>query len=93
MLNEDYKDMLLVLYRSLSSKGEKMNLNLEKMTIEEKIQAMEMLWDDFCKKKPDFQSPGWHKDILLEREKKLKEGKDKFMDWEIAKKEIRASIS
>ena len=70
-----------------------MNLNLEKMTIEEKMQAMEMLWDDFCKKQPDFQSPSWHKDILIEREKRIKEGKDKFIDWKIAKKEIMESIS
>ena len=70
-----------------------MNLNLEEMTIEEKMQAMEMLWDDFCRKKPDFQSPSWHKEILLEREKRLKEGKDRFIDWKIAKKEIMDSIS
>ncbi len=70
-----------------------MNLNLEEMTIEEKMQAMEMLWDDFCRKQPDFQSPNWHRDILLEREKRLKEGTDKFIDWKLAKKEIMDSIS
>ena len=70
-----------------------MNLNLKKMTIEEKMQAMEMLWDDFCREQPDFQSPDWHKDILLEREKRLKEGKEMFIDWKQAKKEILESIS
>jgi len=76
-----------------STKGENMNLNLKEMSIEEKIQAMEMLWEDFCKEQPDFQSPVWHQDILFEREKRLKQGKDKFIDWKQAKKEIMESIS
>jgi len=70
-----------------------MDLDLNKMTTQEKIQAMEMLWDDLCREQPDFQSPGWHRDLLLEREKRLKEGKDKFIDWKQAKKEIMESIS
>ena len=70
-----------------------MNLNLKEMTIEEKMRAMEMLWDDLCRIKPDFQSPGWHKDILFEREQGLKEGKDEFVDWKEAKKAILESIS
>jgi hypothetical protein len=71
----------------------KMNLNIEEMTTEEKIQTMEMLWDDLCRKQADIQIPNWHRDILDEREKRLKEGKDKFIDWKQAKKEILEAIS
>ncbi len=69
-----------------------MNLNIKEMSAEEKMQAMELLWDDFCSRQPDFKSPDWHENILNEREKRFKEGKDKLVDWEQAKKEIRESV-
>jgi hypothetical protein len=69
-----------------------MNLNIEEMTTEEKIQTMEMLWDDLCRKQAGIQTPDWHKDILDERERRLQEGKDNFIDWKQAKKEILESI-
>jgi hypothetical protein len=34
----------------------------------------------------------WHKNILHEREKKLKAGKDKFVDWEKAKNQLRNNL-
>ena len=70
-----------------------MEINIKEMTIEQKIQAMELLWDDFCRNKPDFQSPAWHEEILKERQNNLKEGKDSFIDWNQAKKDIWKSIS
>jgi hypothetical protein len=70
-----------------------MNLNLEEMTTEEKLRAMEMLWDDICRIAPDFSSPSWHEDILKEREQRIRHGKDKFVDWDQAKKDIRDSIA
>ncbi|MBW2108805.1 MAG: addiction module protein [Deltaproteobacteria bacterium] len=63
------------------------------MTIEEKLRAMEGLWDDICRSAPDFSSPSWHEHILKERQQGLKNGKDKFIDWDQAKKDIRNSIS
>jgi hypothetical protein len=69
-----------------------MTLNLAEMTTEEKLKAMEMLWDDICRSAPDFSSPSWHEDVLKEREQRIRDGKDKFVDWDQAKKNIRNSI-
>lgn len=69
-----------------------MTLDLEKMTTEEKLKAMEMLWNDLCRSAPDFSSPSWHEDVLKEREQMIRDGKDKFVDWDQAKKDIRNSI-
>ena len=68
-------------------------LPLDEMSTEEKIQTMETLWDDLCKKADSLSSPSWHKDILQEREKSIKNGNDAFVDWEKAKKDIRDTIS
>ena len=70
-------------------KGKDMEFNLKKMSTEEKMRAMELLWDDLCARQPDFNSPDWHEAILKERETRLQEGKEKLIDWEQAKKEIR----
>ncbi|MCF6301038.1 MAG: addiction module protein [Proteobacteria bacterium] len=67
-------------------------LPLKKMTFEEKIQTMELLWDDLCKTPEQFKSPDWHIGELKQREQLIKEGKAKYLDWEAVKKEIRKEI-
>ncbi|OHC04779.1 MAG: hypothetical protein A3H23_04605 [Planctomycetes bacterium RIFCSPLOWO2_12_FULL_40_19] len=54
----------------------------------EKIKLMEILWEDLSRD-DDFQSPEWHKDELRKTEKRLSEGLEKKMDWEIAKKKLK----
>jgi hypothetical protein len=69
-----------------------MTIDLEQMTTEEKLRAMEMLWDDLCRSAPDFSSPSWHEDVLKEREQRIKDGKEKFVDWDKAKKDLRDAV-
>jgi len=68
-----------------------LTLPLEKMSTEEKIQVMETIWDDLCKK-ADISSPIWHGKVLHDREERVKTGDEKFVDWEKAKKNIQNSI-
>lgn len=60
------------------------NLPLKQMSIEQKIQVMETIWDDLCKRTDNIPSPIWHKNILDEREQQLKIGEDEFIDWNTA---------
>ena len=53
-----------------------MTLNLGEMTTEEKLKAMEMLWDDICRSAPDFSSPAWHEYVLKEREQSMSADSD-----------------
>jgi len=71
----------------------RINLPLEQMSTEEKIQTMETVWDNLCKKADSLSSPLWHKNILHEREKKVKNGDEKFVDWGKAKKYIHDKTS
>jgi hypothetical protein len=68
-------------------------LPLEKMSVEEKLQAMESLWDDLCSKAGGMASPAWHENVLAEREAMQKRGDDQFDDWEAAKRDIRNKVS
>jgi len=62
-----------------------------KMTIEEKLRTMELLWNDLCQT-TDFSSPDWHKDILDEREERLKNGEEEILDWTESKEQLRNSL-
>jgi hypothetical protein len=68
------------------------NLPLEDMSSEEKIQAMETIWENLCAKADSLISPPWHEKILNEREERIKRGDDEFIDWDTAKKNIRNDI-
>jgi len=67
-------------------------MRLESMTLEEKLQTMEEIWDDLCHKNADMASPDWHGGMLAEREKTLQSGDEKFLDWDVAKKRIKTKI-
>jgi hypothetical protein len=67
-------------------------LQIDQMTLEEKLRAMEALWDDLCRRGA-IPVPQWHKDILDERQRLIDEGKAEFIDWETAKKQIRERTS
>jgi putative addiction module component (TIGR02574 family) len=68
------------------------SIDLETMTVEEKIQAMEMIWDDLCHNAHSTISPEWHKEELDARECNVNAGNDTFIDWETAKKQINQAI-
>jgi Putative addiction module component len=63
-------------------------LPLDQMTVEEKLHTMETLWSDLCRGEQNIPVPQWHKDLLAERERLVREGKAHFTDWETAKKNI-----
>jgi hypothetical protein len=59
------------------------------MPLHEKLLVMEAIWNDICREEDKLEVPQWHKDILDERERLIAEGKAQFIDWELAKKQIK----
>lgn len=68
------------------------HLALEKMSVTDKIQVMESIWDDLCSRADKVASPPWHREILAERETAIQRGEDEFEDWESAKRDITKEI-
>lgn len=68
------------------------SIPLDKMSLEEKLQTMEAIWDDLCESAGSLRSPDWHKTILQERDDAVREGKDEFVAWETAKKDIQDQL-
>jgi putative addiction module component (TIGR02574 family) len=69
------------------------SLEIEQMTLEEKLRVMEALWDNLCRNDESLPVHQWQKDLLDERERLVKDGKAQFVDWETAKKRIAQRIS
>ena len=67
-------------------------IDLQQMSVPEKLRLMEDLWRDLSKDERNLASPEWHGTVLAEREKKLASGEDSLVDWETAKQELRAKL-
>jgi Putative addiction module component len=65
------------------------NLPLNEMSLEEKLQAMEALWDDLSREPDRIESPSWHEHVLKETQRRVESGQATFSDWEKAKGSIR----
>ncbi len=66
-------------------------LPLDKMTTEDKLAAMERLWEDLCRSPESVPSPPWHEDVLSAREKRVRKGRARFAAFDAAKDRIRKS--
>ena len=64
-------------------------LQIDKMSLTEKLETMEMLWDDLAHHVQDVAVPEWHTEVLAAREADLAAGTAQFDDWETAKETIR----
>ena len=67
----------------------KLTLPLDKMTTEEKLLALEEIWEDLCRTSDHIPSPAWHASVLQERQQQVEGGSSAFVDWTRAKQNIR----
>ena len=68
-------------------------LELDSMSIEEKLETMEALWADLCRHEDELTVYEWQKEILNERQERIASGKTRFIDWEEAKSLIDKETS
>jgi hypothetical protein len=68
-------------------------LPLNEMTLSEKLQLMEALWDSLARKPEEVESPAWHGEVLEECRRRAERGEEHFSDWEAAKADIRRRTS
>ncbi len=64
-------------------------LPLDQMTREDKLRAMEALWTDLSRDDAQIESPAWHGDVLRDRAEAVKSGRETFVEWEEAKRQLR----
>jgi putative addiction module component (TIGR02574 family) len=54
-------------------------LEIERMTVAERLQAMELLWHSLSAEPGKLASPPWHKKVLAKRLTKIESGKAEFL--------------
>jgi hypothetical protein len=71
---------------------ERVDLPLSKLTLAQKLDLMEALWDNLARHEETLESPSWHEGALKDREKALADGTVVVTDWKEAKERIRRNV-
>ena len=65
---------------------------LDKMSTREKLRAIEEIWADLERTPEAVPSPDWHREVLREREERIRKGTAKFIDLADVKRRIRKRV-
>lgn len=61
---------------------------IEKMTLSERLEAKELLWDSLSRDASAVESPTWHGEILAERLEKIARGEAVFLTLDEVKRRL-----
>ena len=64
---------------------------IEKMSVTERLQAIDQLWDSLTRSGNEITSPDWHRDILAERKERAQRGEAKFLTLDQLRTRLRSS--
>jgi hypothetical protein len=62
---------------------------LDALTVEEKVQLLEQVWQSLCCQPDAFASPDWHADVLVQRRQRLLDGSCARIPWSEAKAQLQ----
>lgn len=64
---------------------------IDRMSVTERLQAMDQLWDSLNRSRQEIPSPDWHKDVLADRKARAQRGEAKFLTLAQLKSRLRSS--
>jgi len=64
---------------------------LERMSVTERLKAMDQLWDSLNRCGDEIPSPEWHQDILADRKARAQRGEAKFLTLDQLRSRLRSS--
>lgn len=64
-------------------------LAIQQMSWDEKLRAMEELWESLSREESRLESPAWHDTTLRETAARYEAGQEEPLDWAAAKRELR----
>ena len=68
------------------------DLPLTQMSVDDKLEAMELLWADLSRNPEQVASPAWHGEVLRSRREQVLQGQARFQSWDAAIGELRAEL-
>ena len=64
---------------------------IEKMSVTERLQAMDQLWESLIRDGDEIPSPDWHQEVLADRKARAQRGKAKFLTLAELRSRLRSS--
>ncbi len=64
-------------------------LPLSEMTVQDKLQVMDQIWEDLLSHEQDVSSPSWHQDLLAARTARVESGESRFIDFATVKEDVQ----
>lgn len=61
------------------------DIQFETLSVAEKVQLLEGVWQSLCVHPADVRSPDWHREVLEERRRRLEDGRASISTWADAK--------
>jgi hypothetical protein len=68
------------------------DLPLAQMSVDDKLQAIELLWADLSRNPEQLASPAWHGEVLRSRREQVLQGQASFQSWESAMSDLRSEL-
>lgn len=65
--------------------------HIEKMSVAERLKAMDQLWDSLDRYGAEIPSPDWHQDVLANRKARAQSGEAKFLTLAELRSRLRSS--
>ena len=63
--------------------------DIEQMTLEQRLQAMELLWTSISRNPDTVPSPDWHEEVLSSRRARIERGEAEFLTLDQVKERLR----
>ena len=64
---------------------------IDKMSVTERLQVMDQLWDSLNRSGDEIPSPDWHKDVLADRKARAQSGDAKFLTMDQLRARLRST--
>jgi putative addiction module component (TIGR02574 family) len=64
---------------------------IERMSIAERLQTIEEIWDSLYRHGDDVPSPDWHGDVLADRKARAQRGEAKFLTLDELRSRMRGA--
>lgn len=61
------------------------DIRIETLSVAEKVQLLESVWQSLCAHPCDMRSPEWHRELLDDRRRRLEDGGAAISTWPDAK--------
>lgn len=55
---------------------------IKQMSVQDRLMAMEQIWDSLCNEESELDSPAWHGEVLSERKKLMDSPDAKYLTVE-----------